>query len=177
MFLVFLAICLPPVGLARCAGFVRRPLMVTITMRSEVEPGRAARLQAPVIAALLMVGMALCYATTANVARLMAEELNATMIALLRNGFCLVVLLPMLIRVGPAILRTSRPGLHVLRSLFNLTSMLAWFWALPYIVLADGVALMFTAPLFGALGAVLLLGERLGPAAPARSPSALPVRW
>jgi drug/metabolite transporter (DMT)-like permease len=69
----------------------------------------------------------------------------------------------MLIRVGPAILRTSRPGLHVLRSLFNLTSMLAWFWALPYIVLADGVALMFTGPLFGALGAVLLLGERLGP--------------
>jgi len=116
-----------------------------------------------VAAALLMLGMALCYAITANLARLMAEELNAPMIALLRNGFGLIPLLPMLLRSGVAILRTDRPGLHMLRSAFNLAFMLAWFWALPHIVLADGVALMFTGPLFGALGAVLLLGERLGP--------------
>ncbi|MEM7023553.1 MAG: DMT family transporter [Pseudomonadota bacterium] len=118
---------------------------------------------ASIVAALLMLGMALSYAITANVARLMAEELNAIMIALLRNGFGLVVLVPTLLRTGPKILRTTRPGLHLLRSMFNLTSMLAWFWALPYIILADGVALMFTGPLFGALGAVLFLGERLGP--------------
>jgi drug/metabolite transporter (DMT)-like permease len=132
-------------------------------MKSGIRSGSPARLQAPVAAALLMLGMALCYATTANIARLMAEELNAMMIALLRNAFGLIVLLPMLIRSGPAILRTSRPGVHVLRSILNLSSMLAWFWALPHIVLADGVALMFTGPLFGVLGAVLFLRERLGP--------------
>jgi drug/metabolite transporter (DMT)-like permease len=132
-------------------------------MRSGIEMAGGLRLRAPVAAALLMLGMALCYAITANIARLMAEELNAMMIALLRNGFGLILLLPMLVRAGPGILRTSRPGLHGLRSMFNLTSMLAWFWALPHIVLADGVALMFTGPLFGALGAVLFLGERLGP--------------
>ena len=114
-------------------------------------------------AALLMLGMALCYATTANIARLMADELNATMIALLRNAFGVIPLLPMLVRGGLAPLRTTRPGLHLVRSAFNLSSMLAWFWALPHIVLADGVALMFTGPLFGALGAVLFLGERIGP--------------
>jgi drug/metabolite transporter (DMT)-like permease len=59
-------------------------------------------------------------------------------------------------------MRTTRPGLHLVRSALNLAFMLAWFWALPHIVLADGVALMFTGPLFGALGAVLFLGERLG---------------
>jgi drug/metabolite transporter (DMT)-like permease len=123
----------------------------------------AARLQAPVAAALLMLGMALCYAITANIARLMAEELNALMIALLRNGFGLIPLLPLLLRGGLASLRTTRPGLHLVRSALNLAFMLAWFWALPHIVLADGVALMFTGPLFGALGAVLFLGERLGP--------------
>jgi drug/metabolite transporter (DMT)-like permease len=131
-------------------------------MKSGIGSAGALRLRAPVAAALLMLGTALCYAITANIARLMTDELNAMMIALLRNGFGLVVLLPVLVRVGPAVLRTSRPGLHALRSLFNLTSMLAWFWALPHIVLADGVALMFTGPLFGALGAVLVLGERLG---------------
>jgi drug/metabolite transporter (DMT)-like permease len=122
----------------------------------------AQRLRAPVAAALLMLGMALCYAITANIARLMAEELNAMMIALLRNGFGLIPLLPMLLRGGLATMRTTRPGLHLVRSALNLTFMLAWFWALPHIVLADGVALMFTGPLFGALGAVLFLGERLG---------------
>ncbi|HEX5078187.1 MAG TPA: DMT family transporter [Geminicoccaceae bacterium] len=127
--------------------------------------GRAGprRQPAPVAAALLMVGMALCYATTANIARLMAEDLNAPMIALLRNGFGLIPLLPLLLRGGLATMRTTRPALHVVRSALNLAFMLAWFWALPHIVLADGVALMFTGPLFGALGAVLLLGERLGP--------------
>jgi drug/metabolite transporter (DMT)-like permease len=109
-----------------------------------------------------MLGMALCYAITANVARLMAEELNAMMIALLRNGFGLIPLLPMLLRGGLATVQTTRPGLHFVRSAFNLTFMLAWFWALPHILLADGVALMFTGPLFVALGAVLFLGERLG---------------
>jgi drug/metabolite transporter (DMT)-like permease len=126
-------------------------------------PIDAPRLGAPVAAALLMLGMALCYATTANIARLMADELNALMIALLRNAFGVIPLLPLLLRGGLAPLRTTRPGLHLVRSACNLTSMLAWFWALPHIVLADGVALMFTGPLFGALGAVLLLGERLGP--------------
>ena len=60
-----------------------------------------------------MVGMALCYATTANIARLMAEHLNAPMIALLRNGFGVIPLLPLLLRGGLATMRTTRPGLHV----------------------------------------------------------------
>jgi drug/metabolite transporter (DMT)-like permease len=132
-------------------------------MKSRFEPADAAHLRSPAAAALLMLGMALCYAITANIARLMAEELNAMMIALLRNGFGLIPLLPMLLRGGLATMRTTRPGLHLVRSALNLTFMLAWFWALPHIVLADGVALMFTGPLFAALGAVLFLGERLGP--------------
>ena len=132
-------------------------------MKGGIEWPGAARLGAPVTAALLMLGMALCYATTANIARLMAEELNAMMIALLRNLFGLIPLLPLLLRGGLATMRTTRPVLHMVRSALNLVFMLAWFWALPQIVLADGVALMFTGPLFGALGAVLFLGERLGP--------------
>ena len=91
-------------------------------MKRSAEPAGAVRLAAPVAAALLMLGMALCYATTANIARLMAEELNAMMIALLRNAFGLIPLLPMLVRGGLAPLRTTRPGLHLVRSAFNLTS-------------------------------------------------------
>ena len=132
-------------------------------MKGATQQADPAGLGAPLAAALLMLGMALCYATTANVARLMAEELNAVMIALLRNLFGLIPLLPLLLRGGLATMRTTRPVLHMVRSALNLSFMLAWFWALPHIVLADGVALMFTGPLFGALGAVVVLGERLGP--------------
>jgi drug/metabolite transporter (DMT)-like permease len=117
---------------------------------------------APVVAALSMLAMALCYAVTANLARIMGNELDALMITFMRNGFGLLLLAPLLLRSDAGALRTGRPGLHLLRSASNLLSMLAWFWALPHIVLADGVALMFTGPLFASLGAVLLLGERLG---------------
>lgn len=109
-----------------------------------------------------MVAMAVCYAITANVARIMADELNAFMIALLRNGFGLIAMMPFLLRMRFGGLRTGRPGLHLLRSACNLVSMLAWFWALPHILLADGIALMFSGPLFATLGAALLLSERVG---------------
>ena len=121
-----------------------------------------------------MLGMALCYATTANLARLMAEELNAMMIALLRNGFGLIPLLPMLVRGGLAPFHTTRPGLHLVRSAFNLTFMLAWFWALPHIALADGVALMFTGPLFGALARCCFFASGSGRDARARLRSISP---
>ena len=133
-------------------------------MRFALPSALARPLPAPIVAALCMLGMALCYAITANVARIMASELNAVMIALMRNAFGLLAMTPFLLR-APLLttLRTQRPGLHLVRSACNLVSMLAWFWALPYIVLADGVALMFTGPLFAAAGAVLFLGERMGP--------------
>jgi drug/metabolite transporter (DMT)-like permease len=131
-------------------------------MQTPFRAGPERTIPAPVIAALCMLAMALCYATTANLARIMATELNALMITLLRNSFGLLLLTPLLVRSGTSALRTTRPGLHLVRSACNLGSMLAWFWALPHIVLADGVALMFTGPLFAALGGVLLLGERLG---------------
>jgi drug/metabolite transporter (DMT)-like permease len=50
-------------------------------------------------------------------------------IALFRNLFALVVVLPWFYRYGIAPLRTQRFGLHVLRALFNIVAMLAFFYA------------------------------------------------
>lgn len=132
------------------------------------DPNRVAaatprRLRATVTAALLMLAMAFCYGVTANIGRVMAEALNPMMVTLLRNGFGLLMILPLVIRLGPRALRTQRPGLYLLRSAFNLIGLLAWFWALPHVLLADAIALQFTGPLFLALGAVLFLGEQIGP--------------
>jgi drug/metabolite transporter (DMT)-like permease len=59
-------------------------------------------------------------------------------------------------------LRTERPLYHVVRGVFGLVAMGAFFTALSRGALADVVAISFSGPLFIALLARPLLGERLG---------------
>ena len=82
-------------------------------------------------------------------------------ILVLRSGACLVLLLPVLAKSGLEPLRTRRPGLHALRSLFHLAGQYAWVYALAALPLATVFALEFTMPVWAALLAMLLLGERL----------------
>ena len=89
------------------------------------------RLRARLIAALLMLAMAFCYGVTANTRRVMAEALNPMMETLLRNGFGLLMILPLLIRLGQRALRTRRRGLNLLRSAFSLISLWPGFGHFP----------------------------------------------
>ena len=65
-------------------------------------------------------------------------------IALFRNLFALVVVLPWFYRYGIAPLRTQRFGLHVLRALFNIVAMLAFFYAVSVAPLSEVTALGFS---------------------------------
>lgn len=64
---------------------------------------------------------------------------------------------------GWAILRTSRPGLHLLRGLMIVFANMAYFTALAVMPLADATALFFVAPLFITLLSIPVLGEAVGP--------------
>lgn len=88
-----------------------------------------------------------------------AEGLHPFQIAFFRNLFGLVVFLPWFLRLGLAPLRTSRFRLHALRAVLNVTAMLAFFTALSLTPIAQVTALAFTAPIFAALLAMVLLGE------------------
>ena len=68
-------------------------------------------------------------------------------VALFRNVFALVVVLPWFYRYGLAPLRTTRFGLHVLRATFNIMAMLSFFYALSITPLPEVTALGFTAPI------------------------------
>jgi drug/metabolite transporter (DMT)-like permease len=57
--------------------------------------------------------------------------------------------------------RTQRLGLHVVRNLFHFTAQNLWFYALAFIPLAQLFAIEFTTPIWIALLAPLLLGERM----------------
>lgn len=59
-------------------------------------------------------------------------------------------------------LRTSRPGLHLLRGLCIVTANMTYFAALAAIPLADATALFYVAPLFITLLSMPLLGEKVG---------------
>ena len=63
---------------------------------------------------------------------------------------------------GVATLRTQRLGGHALRSLFNLATMLTFYYALQALPLADSIAIGYAAPLFMTALSVPLLRERVG---------------
>lgn len=63
---------------------------------------------------------------------------------------------------GFRILRTNRPGLHVLRALLIVISNLTFFAALAVLPLAETTTLFFISPLFITIMSVIFLGEKVG---------------
>jgi drug/metabolite transporter (DMT)-like permease len=110
-------------------------------------------------AVVYMVGSALLFGVMAVMIRLASSELHAFEIAFFRNFFGLVAALPILYRHGFAILRTDKLPLYFMRCTIGIVSMLAGFWALVHLPLAQAVAISYATPLFITIGAVLVLGE------------------
>ena len=81
--------------------------------------------------------------------------------AFFRNVFGLLVLAPSFITHGWRPLRTRRFGLHCVRAALNVVAMLSFFYALSITPVVLVQALAFTSPLFTAMLAVLILGERI----------------
>ena len=107
----------------------------------------------------------MCLSTVAfsimhGLVRYVSEVLPPFQIAFFRNIFGLAFLLPLLMRSRFSILRTKRIGLHALRGVINIIAMLMFFTALSISPIAKVTALSFTAPIFMAILAVLVLGER-----------------
>ena len=107
----------------------------------------------------LMVVTTVCFTTMHTMARMMGEVLPPFEVAFFRNLFGLLALAPVFLRHGAAPLKTKKLRLHALRGAMQAGWMLAFFTGLTMIPLADVTALAFSAPLFGSLLAVILLGE------------------
>lgn len=115
----------------------------------------------PVAAALFMLAACACFALNSVFVRLAAEQgTHPFVVAFFRNIFAFMLLLPMTVgRSGWSVLIPRRLDLLTLRGSLNGASMLAWFYAVPLLPLADLTALGFTAPLWATVLAVILLGE------------------
>jgi drug/metabolite transporter (DMT)-like permease len=82
-------------------------------------------------------------------------------IVFLRNLSATIFLLPMLFWRGRALLRSNAMHLYGIRVGISIFSMTAWFYALALIPIAEVTAIGFLAPLFGTLGAIVFLGEKV----------------
>lgn len=107
----------------------------------------------------LMAASTVLFGLMAVTIRLASAQLHAFEIAFFRNFFGFVFILPMLLRHGPGILRTGKLPLYLVRCLIGIVSMLAGFWAIVHLPLAQAIALSYSTPLFVTIGAVLVLGE------------------
>lgn len=108
---------------------------------------------------LYMVAAAFFFSCMSALIRLGSEELHAFQIAFFRNVFGLAFMVPWLLRTGRTALHTRRIGLYLFRAVLGVTTMLAFFWTLTVIPLAQAISLSFTAPLFVTIGAAMVLGE------------------
>lgn len=114
--------------------------------------------------AWMAVGAGFCFATMGALIRVASAELDNAMIVFLRNIFGLLLLTPWLIRLRWHGLRTQRLGLHFTRTLFGLSAMYCFFYAIPRLHLAEAVLLNYSAPLFIPIMAWFYLKERHRPA-------------
>jgi drug/metabolite transporter (DMT)-like permease len=110
-------------------------------------------------AVLFMAASTVFFGCMAACIRLASAQLHPFEIAFFRNFFGLLFVLPLLLRHGPGILRTTKLPFYVLRCSIGIVSMLAGFWAIVHLPLAQAIALSYSTPLFVTLGAVLVLGE------------------
>ena len=110
-------------------------------------------------AVVFMLASTVMFGTMAVVIRLASAQLHPFEIAFFRNLFGFVFALPLLLRHGPGLLRTARLPLYLVRCLIGIMGMLAGFWAIVHLPLAQAISLSYSTPLFVTIGAVLVLGE------------------
>ncbi|MGI9419494.1 MAG: DMT family transporter [Geminicoccaceae bacterium] len=120
---------------------------------------RRRRTSPAVWAALWVVMSCLCIATMASIAKGLGEHLSSFQVAFFRAAFGLALVLPLVLPLGMKAFRTRRPALLAGRGIAGAVGMMAGFYAVVHMPLAEATAITFTAPLFVVLLAGVFLGE------------------
>lgn len=125
----------------------------------ERSPGQGRRIGDSLRATFWILASCVLFATMGALAKLAGQRLHSFEVSFFRAFFGLLVVLPLLVRAGSGVLRTSRPMLHVTRSTLGTMGVLFGFYAVTHMPLAEATALGFTKPLFQVLLAAFVLRE------------------
>ena len=134
------------------------------TTKSQIEPGSAAgNLRG--IGWMMLSGV--MFVAVTGIVRHLGTDMSPMQAAFIRYIFGLILLFPLLLRLGSAWLSAGAPlharrlGMHALRGLVHGIGVMLWFYAMARIPIAEVTAIGFTGPIFATIGATLFLGERL----------------
>jgi drug/metabolite transporter (DMT)-like permease len=111
--------------------------------------------------ALWMGGALLAFCVMAVAVRELLRHMGSFEILFLRSLVSLVLVLAMLPYFGVGTLRTRFFGLHLLRNVLHFGGQFSWVYAIAFLPFATVFAIEFTMPVWTAVLAMLLLGERL----------------
>ncbi len=114
-------------------------------------------------AVIWMVGAIVSFTAMAVAGRAAARGVDALQIAVWRTFVGVAILIVIVVARGIPFgsLVSKRPDLQIVRNLIHFTAQFCWLYALTRMTLAELTTLEFTAPLWVALLAPFLLGERL----------------
>jgi drug/metabolite transporter (DMT)-like permease len=110
---------------------------------------------------LWMAVAGLIFASFMAIVRHVGTSMNPIQVAFMRYGLGMAFMLPFFLQVNLADLRSARFGLHAVRGILHAIGVMAWFYAMSRIPIAEVTALGFSAPVFATVGAALFLGEKV----------------
>jgi len=114
-------------------------------------------------AALWMGGSITSFLVMSVAGRAVMPPLDVFQVMEMRSILGLLFLLPVVYASGGfAAMRTERPWQHIGRNVVHYAGQYSWLLALTMIPLAELISIEFTTPIWGALLAVVFLGEKLG---------------
>jgi drug/metabolite transporter (DMT)-like permease len=108
----------------------------------------------------MILGCASFAAMMASV-RYIGPDLDAIEIVFVRAIVGLFMVVPIVIRSGPAALKTEQLPLHALRTILAFAAMVTLYYALAVTPLADSISLTFLIPLVTTLAAAFVLRENV----------------
>ena len=115
----------------------------------------------PLRAAGFMFASTLSFGVMAIAIRLASASLHTFEIAFFRNFFGLLAVLPLLVGTGRAALRTTQLPKYFIRCAIGIGSMLAGFWAIGHLPLAQAISLSYSTPVFVTIAAAVFLHEHV----------------
>lgn len=116
----------------------------------------------PTTGLVLMVISAAAFAAMAAFAKKLLPN-TPTQTVVLSRGLLMTTVFVWLARRRGVSVRGRRPGMLLLRGLLGYGALSCYFWSVQHLPLGDAVLLQYSHPIFVALLAPLVLGERTGP--------------
>ncbi len=108
-----------------------------------------------------MLFASLNFALLNTLVKYLSNDYHLSQIIFFRSFFAVIFIFPWLLNSGLSSLKTKSIKLQLGRSAVALAAMYLWFFSISKIPLAEATAINFTAPIFGAICAIVFLGEKI----------------